>query len=64
MTLFYFEAGRRSTHLVLAVWLAVMRGANGEDDDHDQQSATGCQDGYQGFTVCWFLGLKKTEYYF
>lgn len=38
----------------------VVRGADGEDDDHDQQSSTGSQDGYQGLVICWLLSVENT----
>lgn len=49
------------TDLGLVVWFAVVGGADGKDDDHDEQSSTGGQNGYQGFTICWFLQGGKTQ---
>lgn len=40
-------ASPSATDLGLAVGLAVVRGARGQDDDHDQQSPAGGQDGDQ-----------------
>ena len=52
---------RGTSHLVLAVRFAVVGGADGEDDDHDEQRSTGGQDGYQGLVICWFLLDQKRE---
>lgn len=41
--------------LVLAIRFPVVGGAHGQDDDHDEQSPAGGQDGYQGFIVCGLL---------
>lgn len=57
-----FAASELLTHLVLIVGLAVVGGAHGQDDDHDQQSSAGGQDGDQGFVICWFLGVENTAH--
>lgn len=55
------EQEQLSTYLVLVVRLAVVGGADGEDDDHDEQSSAGGQDGDQGFVICRFLRVEKTQ---
>lgn len=44
-----------NSDLVLVAGFAVVGGTDGEDDDHDEQSSTGGQDGDQGSVVCCFL---------
>lgn len=48
------------TDLVLAIRFPVVGGAHGQDDDHDEQSPAGGQDGYQGFIVRGLLWKQET----
>lgn len=45
------RCGNKVTDLVLAVRFSVVRGTHSQDDDHDEQSSAGGQDGYQGSTI-------------
>lgn len=50
----------KSTDLIFAVRLPVVRGAHGQNDDHDEESPARGQDCYQGSIIRRFLGKQES----